>query len=42
MPEPGVFSLNPSHISLADNLVSIRDVLGIHLVAIGDVEKALP
>jgi len=42
MPETGVFSLDPSHIGLADNLVSIRDVLGIHLVAIGDIEKALP
>ena len=42
MPETGVFSLDPSHIGLADNLVSIGDVLGINLVAIGDIEEALP
>ena len=42
MPEPCVFSLDPSHIGLADNLVPVRDVLGIHLVSIRDIEVALP
>ena len=42
MPEPSVFSLNSSHVGLADNLVPVRDVLGIHLIAIGHIEEALP
>jgi hypothetical protein len=42
MPESRVFPLDPSHVGLADNLVTVRDVLGIHLVAIRDIEEALP
>jgi len=42
MPEPGVLSLDPSHIGLANNLVSIWDVLGVDLVPIGDIKEALP
>ena len=42
MSESCVFSLDPSHVGFANNLVPVWDVLGINLVAIGDVEEALP
>lgn len=42
MPQSCVFSLDPSHVGLADNLVSVWDVLGVDLVSISDIEEALP
>jgi hypothetical protein len=38
MSKSRVFSFDSSHVGLADNLVAIRDVFGIHLVAIGDMK----
>ena len=42
MPESRVFSLNPSHVGLADNLVAVWNVLGINFVLIRNIEEALP
>lgn len=42
MPQSSIFSLDPRHVGFADNLVPIRNVLRMHLVAIGDIKVALP
>jgi len=42
MSEPGILSLHPSHIGFTDDVVFLCNELGIDLVPITDMEKALP
>jgi hypothetical protein len=42
MPQSGVFPFDSNHVSLAHNLVTFRNKLGINGIAIGDIKAALP
>jgi hypothetical protein len=42
MAQTSVFTLNTSHIDLADNLVSLLDEHGIYLPTIGDIKETVP
>lgn len=42
MSQPGVLSLDTSHIGLGDNLITVWNELRIDRITISDVEKALP
>jgi hypothetical protein len=41
MPQSSIFAFHPSHIGLTDNLVAIRNELGIDRIAITNIEKAV-